>query len=124
MISLTPNLMVEDVNRTVDYYANTLGFQLVMSVPEEGKYNWVMMKRGNVEIMFQERNNLIEEYPVLKERTPGGGLTFYTKVNDVEALYKELKDKVNLTLDLHKTFYGSEEFAIIDINGFVITFSS
>ena len=30
----------------------------------------------NVEIMFQERNNLIEEYPVLNEKTPGGGLTF------------------------------------------------
>lgn len=123
MKSLTPNLMVEDVNKTVEYYKKTLGFELVMTVPNEGVYNWAMMKRGNVEIMFQEKNNLIEEYPVLKDRTPGGGLTFFTKVGNAEALFEELKDKVEIVLELHKTFYGSYEFAIKDINGFVFTFA-
>lgn len=123
MNSLTPNLMVEDVNKTVEYYQKVLGFELVMTVPNEGVYNWAMMKRGNVEIMFQERNNIIDEYPVLKDKTPGGGLTFFTRVGNVEELYKELKDKVEIVLDLHKTFYGSKEFAIKDINGFVFTFA-
>ncbi|NIR52325.1 bleomycin resistance family protein, partial [candidate division KSB1 bacterium] len=34
--SLTPNVMVEDVNETVEYYKDKLGFELIMSVPEEG----------------------------------------------------------------------------------------
>jgi catechol 2,3-dioxygenase-like lactoylglutathione lyase family enzyme len=34
---LTPNLMVEDVNRTVAFYQEVLGFELLTSVPEEGQ---------------------------------------------------------------------------------------
>jgi lactoylglutathione lyase len=124
MKSLTPNLMVDDVNKTVDYYSKVLGFNLVMTVPQEGIFNWAMMKRDNVEIMFQERKNLINEYSALKDRTSGGGLTFFIKVGNVKELYDQLKGQVEITLDLHKTFYGSEEFAIIDMNGFVLTFAN
>ena len=37
---LTPNLMVEDVNETVTFYQDVLGFALLASVPEEGQFNW------------------------------------------------------------------------------------
>jgi hypothetical protein len=45
---LTPNMMVEDVNRTIDFYRDVLGFELVMSVPEHGLYQWALMKREDV----------------------------------------------------------------------------
>jgi len=32
---LTPNLMVEDVNRTVEFYHDVLGFEFVVGVIEE-----------------------------------------------------------------------------------------
>lgn len=116
--------MVKNVDETIKYYENVLGFKLVMIVPNTGKHNWAMMKRGNVEIMFQEESNLIEEYPILANRTSAGGLTFYIRVEDIVGLHNEIKKKVNVVLNLHRTFYGTREFAIIDINGFIITFSS
>ena len=33
---MVPNLMVEDVNRTVAFYGDTLGFELLTTVPEGG----------------------------------------------------------------------------------------
>lgn len=124
MNSLTPNLMVEDVEKTIEYYEKILDFKLVMSVPHDGKYSWAMMRRGNVEIMFQERNNMIKEYKNLSDKSPGGGLTFFFRVKDVEDLYNDIKEKENILLDLHKTFYRTNEFAIVDLNGYVLTFSS
>ncbi len=120
---LTPNLMVGNVNETVRFYQEILGFELVMSVPPEGMFNWAMVQHGDVSMMFQERENLIAEYPVLKDTPMGGGLTFYIKVRDVQSLYNRIKKQVTIALDLHKTFYGAEEFAIQDINGFVLTFA-
>lgn len=35
---LTPNLMVEDVNETIDYYKDVLGFELSMTNPKEGTF--------------------------------------------------------------------------------------
>lgn len=120
---LTPNLMVDNVNETVNFYQEILGFELVMSVPQEGVFNWAMVQHGDVSFMFQERENIIGEYPVLKDVPMGGGLTFYIKVRDVKGLYNKVQKRVNIVLDLHRTFYGAEEFAIQDINGFLLTFA-
>ena len=37
MKSVTPNLIVEDVNKTTEWYKEILGFEMIMSVPETGK---------------------------------------------------------------------------------------
>lgn len=120
---LTPNLMVNNVNETVDFYQKILGFVLIMSVPEEGVLNWAMVQHGQVSMMFQQRENIIAEYPVLKNTPLGGGLTFYIRLRDVKGLYNKIKTQVTIVLDLHNTFYGAEEFAIQDNNGFVLTFA-
>lgn len=120
---LTPNLMVENVRETVEYYQNILGFTLVMSVPQEGVLNWAMVQYGDVNLMFQEKNNMVAEYPILKDQNMGGGLTFYIKVTDVKGLYNKIHTQVQMVSNLHRTFYGAEEFAIQDRNGFVLTFA-
>jgi len=121
--TITANLMVDDVNRTVDFYKDILAFEVVMTVPESGKLNWAMMRRQGVSLMFQERHNLLNEYPVLADRAPGSGLTLFIKIDDVTSLYEALKDKTEVCAELHDTFYGSKEFAILDCNGFVLTFA-
>lgn len=116
--------MVKSVNDTVSFYQEILGFELVMSVPQEGAFDWAMVQRDGVSLMFQEKESIIAEYPILQGTPMGGGLTFYIKVRDVKGLYNKVKDHVNIVLDLHKTMYGAEEFAIQDINGFVLTFAN
>jgi lactoylglutathione lyase len=120
---LTPNIMVEDVNQTVQFYKEIVGFELLTSVPSEGQFAWAMMKRDGVEIMFQSRTSLGDEITVLKQREIGGALTFYLEVEGVKDLYSNLKDKVTLVQDMHTTFYGSREFAIQDCNGFILSFA-
>jgi uncharacterized glyoxalase superfamily protein PhnB len=120
---MIPNLMVEDVNSTIVFYRDVLGFELLTTVPEAGQFNWAMMRRDGVEIMFQTRTSLAEEVPVLGDRAMGGALTFYTEVEDVQSLYTDLLGKVAIVQDMHKTFYGTREFAIQDCNGFVLAFA-
>jgi len=123
MKNLTPNLMVEDVNQTVDFYKNVLGFDLIATVPETGRFNWAMMKQGGVEMQFQLRASLAEEIPAFKDRSIGGSLTLYVGVEGIEELHGRLKDKVAIVQAMHTTFYGTQEFALQDINGFVISFA-
>jgi uncharacterized glyoxalase superfamily protein PhnB len=123
MKNLTPNLMVEDVNQTVDFYKNQLGFDLIATVPETGHFNWAMMKQGGVEMQFQQRASLTEEITVLKDKPIGGALTLYIGVEGIEELHERLKSNVTIVQAMHSTFYGTQEFAIQDINGFIISFA-
>lgn len=120
---LTPNLMAEDVNRTIQFYKDTLGFELLVSVPAEGQFDWAMMKRDGVEIMFQSRASLGGEVPVLLQKTIGGSLTFYMDIEGIEELYAALNGKVIIAQEMHTAFYGAQEFAIQDINGYILTFA-
>ncbi len=121
--SLTPNLMVKNVNKTIEFYTNILGFELLQTVPEEGNFDWGFVQSGEVKFMFQKESSIKSEYKELEDYKNGGALTFYIKVSELQKLYESIKDKTNIIKPMHKTFYGANEFAILDINNFVLTFS-
>lgn len=120
---LTPNLMVEDVDRTVDFYRDVLGFTLAATAPEQRPFDWAMVTAGGAELMFQSRASLGGEVPLMRERDIGGALTFYVEVEDVEALYAHVKDQLPIIVDLHDTFYGTREFTAQDCNGYILGFA-
>jgi len=122
--SLTPNLMVNDVEETIEYYTDMLGFTLLRTVPETGLLDWAMVKRNDVVLMFQSAKSLQKDLPRLKGEKPGGGLTFYVKVDRITELHEELiNNEVEIISDLESTFYDTIEFSIMDVNGYVLTFS-
>ncbi len=122
--TLTPNLMVNDVEETIEYYTDILGFTLLKTVPEKGNPDWAMVKRNDVILMFQSAKSLKDELPKLKSQKPGGGLTFYIKVDRITELHEELvENEVEIIANLESTFYDTIEFSIIDNNGYVLTFS-
>ena len=105
-------------------YEEKLGFQKILSVPEEGeKFNFAILNKDKISIMLQEQENLIEEYPTLKTKDIIPTFTLFITVQDVEKVYNELKEKVEIAKEIHKTFYGKDEFAIFDNNGNILTIS-
>jgi uncharacterized glyoxalase superfamily protein PhnB len=121
---MTPNLTVENVNKTVEFYRNLLDFEFVTSVPELGQLDWAMMKNGTVEIMFQSVSSIAKDLPDFAGKQPGGSLMLYARVENVKALFDRIQGKVTLVHGLQKTFYGMEEFTIRDLDGYFLTFAT
>lgn len=122
--TITTNIMVKDVKKTIQFYEEKLGFQKVLTVPENGEIlNFAIIAKDKISIMFQEQQNLIEEYPTLKVEKIIPTFTLFITVKDVTSLYEELKGKVQIAKELHKNFYGKDEFAIFDNNRNILTIS-
>jgi uncharacterized glyoxalase superfamily protein PhnB len=122
--SMTTNLMVERVDDSVAFYQNILGFSVVASVPNEsGKLQFAILSKDGITLMFQEKSNLTEEYPILSTDKVHPSVTLYIAVDNLDELYQELKERHEILGDLHTTFYGSKEFAIADNSGYVLTFT-
>lgn len=122
--SLTPNLMVNDVEETIEYYLDVLGFTLLMTVPETGKLDWAMVKRNDVVLMFQTKKSLSSELPRMAGEKPGGGLTLYIKVDRITEIHEELfNNEAEIISELESTFYDTIEFSVADLNGYILTFS-
>jgi len=121
---LIPNLMVEDVNYTVDYYENILGcFELIATDPREGKFDWAMMRSEEADIMFQSRESLCSVIPDFKNKEIGATLVIYIEVDNVEELYNLIKNKVDIIEGLNTTSYGMKEFLVRDCNGYILVFA-
>ncbi len=122
--TLTPNIMVADVNATVKWYRDNFNFQLAN---KEGSLDepleWAVVKADDVEIFFQKVESLVKELPVLDGKEIGASLTFYIRVQNVQSLYDSVKEKVEIVRDMRETFYGAKEFAVRDLNGYILVFS-
>lgn len=122
MESLSPNIFVNDMSATIAFY-KILGFDLTMTVPEEGnEFVWAMMVNGSVTFMFQTFASLGDDLPQIS-RQNGGSLLLYINVKNIVEFFESIKDKVQVLKGLEKTFYGATEFSILDNNGYVLTFA-
>lgn len=122
MESLSPNIFVRDMNRTIEFY-KLLGFTVTMSVPETGnELVWVMMTNGSVTFMFQTFESLADDLPEIS-RNDGNSLLLYISLKNIDSFFESVKDKVQVLKGLEKTFYGATEFSILDNNNYVLTFA-
>ena len=131
---LTPNFEVTDIRKTVEFYQNTLGFSLVMAVPEtqdgieqtlldNKEYYYVVMQRDDVEFMFERSDKYLSDADFLKTKSIGASVSFYMEVTGIEDFYNEIKRKKVETTELKLMWYGMREFYMKDINGYVLGFA-
>jgi uncharacterized glyoxalase superfamily protein PhnB len=104
---------VPDVSATVDWYTS-IGFKVVRQNEEDGEINWAKLTFGNSEVMFDAGGK-----PSTEHRRE---VDLYILTENVDDLYRRLKDRVQVAEGLDDAFYGMREFIIRDINGFWVTF--
>lgn len=122
MESLSPNIFVNSMPETINFY-KSIGFQLVMTVPETGDdLVWAMMTNGNVTFMFQSFASLGDELPQIS-RQNGASMLLYINIKKIREYFELIKDNVTVLKGLDKTFYGATEFSILDNNNYVLTFA-
>ena len=120
---LTPNLLVANVERSLAFYVDVLGFSRGMTVPEASPFVFASATSGAVEIFFNDAAAAIKEYPAFAGRPIGATATLFIEMEGVDALHDRLKSRVKIVMPIVTQFYGMREFAIEDTDGYVITFA-
>jgi len=121
---LTPNLLVANVERSLAFYENVLGFDRGFTVPEQSPFVFASVNSGPVEIFFNDAATAIKEYAAFAGKPLGATGTMYIEIEGVDAMHDRLKAaNVPIVMPLATQFYGMREFAIEDPDGYVVTFA-
>ncbi|GHU26772.1 bleomycin resistance family protein [Betaproteobacteria bacterium] len=131
---LSPNFAVSDIRKTVQFYCDVLGFKLVMAVPEtqdgidpvfseQKQYVYAVVANEDVELMFEHTDTFMQDIPLPHPENIGASVSFYMEVEEIEALYKEIRRKNVATTELKTTWYGMREFYLQDNNGYILGFA-
>ena len=107
----TPVLYVTDVENSIRFYSDLLGFACANRTAA-----WASLRRDHAEIMV----SLPNEYLPFDKLVFTG--SFYFQIQDVDALWRQLGEKVSVVYPLENFDYGMREFAIKDVNGYILQF--
>ena len=122
--ALIPELYVADLQRSLGFYRDMLGFVVAYERPEE---RFAFLEYGRVQLMLQEPVGRLFlagplEYPY------GRGVHFQIEVDDVTALAERVNAAgIALMLDVEGRWYrrdgievGNRQFVIADPDGYLL----
>ncbi|MFZ0199320.1 MAG: VOC family protein [Candidatus Sulfotelmatobacter sp.] len=119
---LTPNLVVRNVEASLNFYRAALGFQPGFTVPEAPPYVFGSVTSEGVEIFFNDHSVVAEEYPALGAKPIGGSLTLFIEVEGIEDFFSKVQQHgAKITMPMKDQFYGMREFAFEDPEGWIVT---
>jgi catechol 2,3-dioxygenase-like lactoylglutathione lyase family enzyme len=115
LINVCPVFISEDVQKTVDFYAEKLGFKFAAHYDKRD--NFATIYRDSIEfVIVQLKFGQIQS----NTKRYGAGYDAYIDtdtVGGVDIIYEEFVSKgVHIVSKPHKTDYGSYEFVIEDID--------
>lgn len=125
MKKIAPQWIVNNLEETIEFYINNLGF----------KKDWVgslfaIISRGDVTLMFRQlkKKNLERpnKIPFINSGWHSNGeeaWDAYIWVDNVDELYLSLKEKnIKIIKEIQNTSYGNRDFEIEDNNGYILCF--
>lgn len=110
---VVPMIHVPNVRATVDWYKN-IGFTVTNAFEDDGEMNWALLSLGDSELMFNAGGQ--------SSTSDRREVDLYVHAENVDDLYRRLKDRAEVVEGIHDTFYGMREFIIRDPNRFWVTF--
>ena len=125
---VTPNLVVSNVERSIAFYRDVLGFSVTATVPDRAPFAFAWMQRDGVSVFLNSRDS-IEEHPNLSTRPIGGTATLFITVEaddvkgGIDALFASVSVRALVMMQPKDQFYGMREFGIEDPDGYVIFFA-
>ncbi len=113
LLGLSPMLWTKHLNLTVGFYTNVLKFTCDEL---NEKIGWASVSRDNIQVMIVEPR----QHPEFTESQFTGSIYIHT--DDVDKVWKELKEKVEIVYPIDNFEHGMREFAIYDCNKYMIQF--
>lgn len=124
MKKLTPILVVDQIEPSIKFWVDQLGFEMTMSVPEGdgAHFAFASVASGAVEIMYQTRSSIEKDMPKFAKRIGPPSTCLFIEVESLEDIERKL-DGVEIVMAKRKTFYGSTEIGIREPGGHFVTFA-
>jgi catechol 2,3-dioxygenase-like lactoylglutathione lyase family enzyme len=120
---VTPNLIVSNIDRSAAFYRDVLGFEQVRTVPDQPPFVFVWLKQGNVNLYLNVPQPAKPGAPDMSKAVAGTN-SLYIHMTGLQSLADRVeKHGVKFAIPLHKEFYGMNEFAVLDPDGYLLIFA-
>lgn len=117
LTSVSPSFTVGDLQKSLAWYRDVLGFAVADRWEHEGKLLGVEMKAGPVSVYLSQ-----DDWKKGRDRVKGEGFRVHCETDqDIDSLVARIKARGGRLLQEPSSEWGGRHFAIADPDGFKIT---
>lgn len=126
MRGMAPLLQVFDMRRSIEFYRDALGFEVVANSPPrpEVLFHWALLRRDGIELMLNTAYDEGERPPAPDARRIAAhdDVTLYFSCPDVDAVYADLHAKGVAKNEPKVAPYGMNQLYVKDPDGYGLCF--
>ncbi len=122
MKKLTPVIVVDEIEGCLSFWTDRLGFEKTLELPEGSKLGFVILRKDDVEVMYQSRESVAKDVPALLPKQGGHPIGLFIEVSDVGAVEQALSG-FEVILPRRRTFYGMDEIGVREPGGNSVIFA-
>jgi uncharacterized glyoxalase superfamily protein PhnB len=123
-MKLTPVLIVEEIEKSLPFWVERIGFEKTVEVPEGDKLGFVILARQGVELMLQSIESVRKDVAAFAPDGPvTKGCGMFIEVDDMEDIRRRLQG-YPVVMPERVTFYGMREIGVSEPNGHTVVFAA
>jgi hypothetical protein len=119
-MKITPVLIVEKVETSLEFWAGRMGFEKTVDVPADDGLAFAILVKGGAELMLQSLASVQRDEPKFANT---GHAALFIEVEDLEDIKKRLAD-YPIEMPERVTFYGMKEIGIFEPGGHTVIFAA
>lgn len=116
---LTPVLVVDAIEPSLEFWEGRLGFARTVEVPHENALGFVILVKDGVELMFQSAASVAAD---LGSSAGGESAALFIEVKDL-AEFEQALIGYPIAMPRRTTFYGMHEIGVKEPGGHFVVFA-
>ena len=121
-MKITSVLIVEEVEKSLTFWVDRMGFVKVAEVPEGDRLGFAILVSGGAELMLQSTESAGKDMPALLPTGESNAAILFIEVDDFADTRTRLEGYPVLVPE-RVTFYGMREIGVREPGGHVVVFA-
>jgi hypothetical protein len=122
-MKITPVLMVEEIEKSLPFWIDRMGFAKTVDVPEGDRLGFVILVRDGAEVMLQSVESIRKDSPQFVPQGDSYNVGLFVEVEDFADVLKRLEGHPT-ALPERTTFYGMREIGVREPSGHIVVFAA
>jgi hypothetical protein len=122
-MKITPVLIVEEIERSLPFWLDRMGFIKVAEVPEADRLGFVILGRNGAELMLQSIESVRKDAPQFMPKAGSNSVGLFIEIDDFAETLRRL-DGYAIALPERTTFYGMREIGVFEPGGHTVVFAA
>jgi uncharacterized glyoxalase superfamily protein PhnB len=122
-MKITPVLLVEQIETSLPFWVERMGFEKTVEVPEGDRLGFVILARAGAELMLQTIESVRKDAPQFVPKAGTSVSALFIEVDDFADTLHRLAGYA-IALPERTTFYGMREIGVVEPGGHTIIFAA